>query len=190
MSAADQPAAGAPPRRSIVLMGLRGSGKSTIGSTIAADIGLDFLDLDDATAEALGCATVRDAWETLGETVFRAAESFALAEALTGPARVIALGGGTPTAPGAADLLITAVHAGHAMVIYLDAPPEILRARLAADPATARASRPSLTGRDPLAEIEVVHASRDPLYRQLATHIIDASGDIAQVAQRLLAAAK
>jgi shikimate kinase len=166
-------------------MGLRGSGKSTIGRRLAAELGMDFLDLDDATAAALGCPTVRDAWQTLGEPVFRAAESYTLAEALTGPPRIIALGGGTPTAPGASDLLLTAAREAHAIIIYLNAPPDTLRARLAADPATTHATRPSLTGRDPLDEIEEVHARRHPLYHQLATHIIDAQGHIADVIARL-----
>ena len=92
------------------------------------------------------------------------------AQTLEGDGRVVALGGGTPTAPGAADLLRTARDARRAIIVYLTAEADTLRTRLAAGD---MADRPSLTGADPRAEIEAVLARRDPLYRDLATEVIE-----------------
>lgn len=153
----------------IILLGLRASGKTTLGPPLAARLGCPFTDLDDRTLALLHCATASEAFRTHGEPAFRAAEVRALRETLSHPRQVIALGGGTPTAPGAADLLRDAARAG-AVLIYLHAPPAALRDRLRG---TDMANRPGLLGTDPLAEIEALYAARDPLYRALATHTLD-----------------
>lgn len=155
----------------LVLMGLRGSGKTTLGALAAARLGLPFVDLDDRTRALLGAASVAEAWRTRGEPAFREAEARALAAALAGPVSVIALGGGTPTAPGAADLL----RQGRANIVYLRADASTLRARLAST-IDSDANRPSLTGGDPLREIEAVLAQRDPLYIGLARHVVEIAG--------------
>ncbi len=153
----------------IVLMGLRGSGKSTVGRLVADRIDVPFLDLDDRTAERLGVASPAEAIDTLGFDAFRRAEAGALRESLeTGPL-VLALGGGTPTAPGAADRLGAHTAAG-GRLIYLHAPPDVLRRRLAG---TDTRTRPSLTGGDTLDEIDAVYLRRDPLYRELCTELIE-----------------
>ena len=157
-----------------MLLGLRGAGKSTLGPMIGARAGLPFVDLDDRTRESLGHATVADAWRTLGEPAFRDAEVRALRAALNDPVCVLALGGGTPTAPGAADVLRTAARARRITIMYLHAPPDALRARLR----EGDANRPSLTGQGVLDEINAVYRARDPLYRSLATHIVDATTPI------------
>lgn len=154
-------------------MGLRGSGKTTVGRLAAARLGLAFIDLDDATSAALGAATVADAFRAAGEKAFRAAETGALSRALAGDGRVVALGGGTPTAPGAADLLRRERDAGRARLIYLWADAQTLRTRLAA---TDLSQRPSLTGADPLTEIDAMLARRDPLLRELADEVVDTVG--------------
>lgn len=146
-------------------MGLRGSGKSTIGRLVAAALGRTFIDLDDVTPGVLGAASVREAWDRHGQEAFRRAEVIALSSVLQGDGRVVALGGGTPTAPMAADLIDDERRAGRCVTIYLAATAVTLRARLAGDD---NAHRPSLTGRDPLTEIEDVLAARDPLYTRLA----------------------
>jgi 3-dehydroquinate synthase len=152
----------------VLLIGLRGSGKTSAGAIAARRLGLPFLDLDDATRALLNAPTVAHAWHAHGEPAFRAAEVRALGEALRMPPRVIALGGGTPTAPGAADL----IRAADALVIYLRADAEALRQRLR-DSIASDPDRPSLTGADPLAEIDQVLARRDPLYVSLASHVVD-----------------
>ncbi len=157
----------------LVLIGLRGSGKSTIGRLVASRAGAAFVDLDELTSRLLGGGEVAEIWARVGEPGFRDGEARALRDlnldARGGP-RVIALGGGTPTAPGAAELLESASRAGAVTLVYLRAAPGVLRARLGA---TDVASRPSLTGAGTLREIEAVFAARDPLYRRLATLVLE-----------------
>ena len=154
----------------VALIGLRGSGKSSVGALLAAALGRPFVDLDDVTCALLDAPTVAEAWQTRGVAAFRLAESAALRQVLAKPGQIISLGGGTPTAPGAADTLRAATRDGAAVVIYLRASSEVLRDRLAAcDPDL----RPPLTGSDPLSEIEIVLARRDPLYLSLCDHVIE-----------------
>lgn len=157
---------------SLVLIGLRGSGKSTLGRLAAQRLGRAFIDLDDRTAARLGHASVANAWAAAGEPAFRAAEVEALPEALRTSNLVLALGGGTPTAPGAEALLRDAQSRGEIVIVYLRCTPAELRARLLAAGGPG-ANRPSLTGRDPLDEIEEVYARRDGLYRGLAGRVIE-----------------
>ena len=144
-----------------------------------------FVDLDDQTAAALGEQTAGEALGRHGLAAFRSAEAVALADALTNPNQVLALGGGTPTAPGAAALLREHRAAGSIHIVYLAVDAATLRSRLAADPTL----RPSLTGAGTVNEVESMLAERDPLYRQLADIIIDAgSGTASQIADRIRAA--
>lgn len=151
-------------------MGLRGSGKSTVGRALARARGAPFVDLDDLTAAALHAATPGEAFRASGEAAFREAEARALGVVFGRSPCVIALGGGTPTAPGAADLLRAARAGRMAFIVYLRASAAALRARLAHDDPAAR---PSLTGRGTLEEIEQVAAARGPLYASLADLTID-----------------
>lgn len=160
----------------LVLMGLRGSGKTSLCKALELRTGAACIDLDDRTRAAMGVATVAEAFASQGQAAFRAAEVEALRAAFDelrpgegrgepAPAEgIIALGGGTPTAEGAVGVLRQAQSAGRGLLVYLRATPETLRSRLAAPDA----DRPSLTGADTVAEIEAVFAQRDPLYRRLA----------------------
>lgn len=160
------------PDPNLLLIGLRGSGKTTIGRALAAQQRRTFLDLDDATAAFLHCGSVAEAWQRHGEPAFRDAESLALSAALHDEGIIIALGGGTPTAPGAAQLIEQARRERRCVVAYLRCTPSELRHRLAALDDDALSNRPSLTGAHPLDEIEQVFAARDPLYRELASREI------------------
>lgn len=156
----------------VVLMGLRASGKTTLGRALAACLGREFVDLDDRTLARLGDATITDAFRRAGEPAFRAAEADALRAALDERAIVLALGGGTPTAPGAETALRGAQAGGLAWICYLRCEPDALRRRLR-DAGGAGTGRPSLTGADPLDEIERVYDARDPLYRALADVVVE-----------------
>jgi shikimate kinase len=174
----------------VLLIGLRGAGKTTVGRLAAAKLGWKFVDLDDRTpVEVMAQATagagapaaeqpppsVAEVWQAYGEAVFRAAEVRALKRVLEGDQQVVALGGGTPMAPGAAELLRQAGGAGGGVVrvVYLRAQPDVLAARLAAGGEAAVAARPSLTGSGVVEEIPRVFTQRDPVYRQLAGVVID-----------------
>ncbi len=161
-----------PLRSHIVLMGLRGSGKSTLARALAHALAVPAIDLDDAVAHAAGAAGPGAAFRALGQARFRDLESALLTEHLARPPFVLALGGGTPTAPGAATALERAARAG-ALVVYLRATPATLRSRLAG---TDLAARPSLTGAGVVEEIEAVFAARDPVYRGLAGLVLESDG--------------
>lgn len=156
--------------RHLLLMGLRGSGKTSLAPRIAAAVRAPWVDLDTRTREALHSESIIKAWQVHGEAGFRAAEADALARVLTESPSVIALGGGTPTAPGAVELLRSATTAGSTL-IYLRVSPESLARRLAAQ---GGSDRPSLTGRGVVEEIAEVFAARDPLYSSLATGVVEA----------------
>ncbi len=161
----------------ILLIGLRGSGKSTVGAMVAAALGRPFVDLDPLTAGVLGFAAPGDALRTLGEPAFRDGEHQALAQVLVGPPAVVALGGGTPTHEPCAELIRALTSDGRVRVLYLRASPAVLRARLSA---TDLSTRPGLLGGDPLAEIEALHTRRDPLYLGLAQGVVAVDGQRAE----------
>ena len=152
-----------PPK--IVLMGLRASGKTTLGRALAARLEVGFIDLDEVTAVRLGTPTAGEGLRARGEAAFRAAEVLALEDALRTDG-VLALGGGTPTAPGAAAQL----EACTSPVVYLHASAGELRDRLAA---SDQGARPALTDAGTVGEVDAVYAQRDPLFRELADAIVD-----------------
>lgn len=172
---------------SLVLMGLRGSGKSTIGRALADRSGRRFIDLDDETKQYLGAGTIAELFARFGEERFRKAEYRALvnqAFPMTTLGPVVALGGGTPTAPMAADFLRSARSRGLGRIVYLRATPTTLRGRLAT---ADNRDRPSLTGAGMLEEIDGLFAERDPLYWSLADEVIEVDGlETEDVTARLL----
>ncbi|MEM0915633.1 MAG: shikimate kinase [Planctomycetota bacterium] len=157
---------------SVVLIGYRGSGKSTVGRALAERLGMRFVDLDDEVCARFGGATVAEIWADPGEPAFRAAECDAVEALLTEPGVVIALGGGTPMQPVAAD----AIRRSSALKVYLQASAEELDSRTRADPASVD-HRPALTAAGGgLDEVRAVLAEREPTYRALADREIDTSG--------------
>ncbi|MBT5036981.1 MAG: shikimate kinase [Rhodospirillaceae bacterium] len=82
-----------PLERSIVLVGLMGSGKSAIGRRLAARIGMDFVDADSEIEEAAGLS-INDIFEVHGEAAFRDGERRVIARLLSKPAHILATGGG------------------------------------------------------------------------------------------------
>ncbi len=157
------------PRGAIILMGLRAAGKSTVGAVVARRAGLLLVEIDDRAARRMNAPDAATAIRRDGLPAFREAEAACLEAALTEQGgSVICLGGGTPTAPGAADQLRAACPP--ARLVYLRATPATLRRRLES---TDLSTRPSLTGKHPLEEIGAVFAERDPLYLALADTVID-----------------
>jgi shikimate kinase len=82
-----------PLAKPIVLVGLMGAGKSTVGRRLATALGVDLVDSDNEIAEAAGCS-ISEIFETYGETMFRDLEKRVILRLLSGPPCVIATGGG------------------------------------------------------------------------------------------------
>jgi len=171
----------------IVLIGPRGSGKTTLGKLLSARLGRPFVDLDERVLADLGRATVHEVWAGCGEPVWREAEAAALARTLQAGGKVgaggrtgqvIALGGGTPMIPAARDLLERARATRAALMIYLHCSAATLARRLRKAPG----DRPSLTGRAAADEIAAIVVQREPTYRALADIVCDMEHASAEVA--------
>lgn len=151
----------------VVLMGLRGSGKTTAGRSLASRLRWRFVDLDEEVAARSEESSIVDIFANRGEAYFRTLELEVLLDVLaTGDAAVIALGGGTPTAPGAAEALRAAAEEDRTTLIYLRYPPRVLVSRLSKEGGTD--DRPALLGEDVVGEVQAVYEARDPLYVELA----------------------
>ncbi len=157
-------------RTIIVLIGLRGSGKSSVGRALGARLARTVVDLDDRSAALLREKHAGDAIRKFGEGAFRRAELEAMMGALREEGAVLALGGGTPTAPGVEEMLVGAKKQGAVRVVYLRASEGTLRTRLAG---AENAHRPSLTGASVLDEIGVLLNLRDTLYKTLADVVVE-----------------
>lgn len=152
----------------VLLMGLRCSGKSTLAPVLAARLGFSSVEMDELVARDLGCASAGEAIAK-SEAEFRKTEALVLARVLKKDSCVISAGGGTPTAPDAPDLIRDAQDRGRLCVLYLRATAGELQRRMRLDTTL----RPSLTGRDPVAEVPQVFAKRDAMYESLADMTIE-----------------
>jgi shikimate kinase len=146
----------------VVLIGMMGSGKTTVGSRLARRLDRPFVD-SDVQVERRAARTVRQIFEEEGEAAFRALESEVLAEALASeePA-VIAAAGGTVLDP----LNRTRMREA-GTVVFLEAPPDSLAGRVGGDD-----HRP-LLGDDPASALRRIDAERRDLYRATAHAVID-----------------
>jgi shikimate kinase len=153
---------------SLVLMGYRGCGKTTVGRKLADRLWQKFVDTDDLVIASAG-KSIREIFKQDGEARFREMESDAVRDALGRVEHVIALGGGAVLHERNRQLLSTSNH----QRIYLRCDPRELLRRIESDPNTAD-NRPALTGHGGgLAEIESLLRTREPLYRQVMTGELD-----------------
>jgi len=146
----------------LALVGLPGSGKSTVGRQLARRLGLPFTDSDHAIEQRIGCS-IRSFFEREGETAFRDIEESVIDELMRAGRAVIATGGGAVLRAANRDCL----RAG-ASVIYLRSTPEEVYRRVRHDQ-----NRPLLQVDDPMERLRSLHAERDPLYRETAQFIIE-----------------
>lgn len=147
----------------IALVGLPGSGKSTIGRHLARRLQLELIDTDALIEKRLG-ETIRAFFEREGEERFRQVEHETLRDALTHPRRcVMATGGGIVLREDNRRLL-----ARGAIVVYLRSSPEDLARRLRHD-----RQRPLLQVAHPLAKLRELYRVRDPLYREVAHFTVE-----------------
>lgn len=147
----------------LVLVGMMGSGKTTVGRRVAQRLGRPFLD-SDAQVEARTGRTVAEIWRADGEPAFRKLETEALADALANEEpSVIAAAGGVVISDENRRLLKD--HAG--TVVWLRARPEILAGR-----ARHGTHRP-LLDEDPVGTMRRLEEARRPLYEEVADSVID-----------------
>jgi len=164
--AVEQQGRGGPVGRGhIVLIGLSGGGKSTVGRLLAVALDLPFYDTDALLAARAGMSV--PALVRADEAGFRAMEEDVLADALAAPVGVVATGGGTVLS-----LRNRALLSSHpaCRVVWLRAPVDVLAARLRSGKGE---DRPLLAGDDPAPRLAALAAQRDGLYRACADLIVD-----------------
>ena len=154
------------PKRSIALIGLRGSGKTTVGRILGERLGVETDDID-AIIERESGQTIAEIFAKEGEAGFRQREREAIARTVTRPPAVISVGGGAVLDKSNATAL-----AQVATIVWLTAPSGILWARISKDPTTPT-SRPPLTSLDGMAELEKLAKERSPIYERLADLVIE-----------------
>lgn len=151
--------------KSLVLIGLMGVGKSTIGQALAQCLGVDFIDSDTAI-EAEAQMPISSIFAQYGEDRFRVLEASVFEQILARPPAVIASGGGAFINPD-----IRRRIGDSAISLWLRATPETLAGRIG----SASDSRPLLDGTDTLATLTQLAETRYPIYAQ-ADSIIDTDG--------------
>lgn len=167
--------------RVLTLIGYRGCGKSTVAPVLAQQMGWKSVDADVELERRAG-KTIREIFATDGEPVFRQMEHDVLADLLGQENLIVAAGGGAVLRRENRDLMRAA-----GPVVWLSAPIDVLWERIHGDPST-RARRPNLTtvgGRD---EIVQLLLTREPLYGETATIVIDSGNrPVAEIVEEILA---
>jgi shikimate kinase len=153
-------------RRTIALVGLMGVGKSSVGRRLANALDLPFRDADTEVEAAAG-RSISDIFTDLGEAAFREGERRVIARLLDQPAHVLATGGGAFMHDQTRELIKS-----RAISVWLKADLDVLVRRV-----SRKDTRPLLAGKDPMAVLEELAASRYPIYGQ--ADVIVETGDAA-----------
>lgn len=144
------------------LIGLPGSGKSTVGRQLARRLQLPFFDSDHVIEQQIGCS-IREYFEREGEDRFRDVEESVVDQLSQRQHGVLSTGGG---------VVLRSINRKHlrerCQVVYLNSSPDELFRRLRYD-----VNRPLLQVADPVNRLRDLHALRDPLYRETAHFIIE-----------------
>jgi shikimate kinase len=166
----------APPsdERPIVLVGLMGAGKTTVGRRLARRLSLPFVDADEEIEAAAGLG-IAEIFERYGEAHFRDGERRVIARLVEGPRRVIAAGGGAFVDPETRALILE-----RCIAVWLDADVELLAERV-----SQRNHRPLLLGKDPLALLRTLAEERNPAYAQ--AHLSIRPGELKQTVEDIVA---
>lgn len=151
-------------RGPIVLIGMMGVGKSTVGRRLAARLGLDFADADEEIEKAAGM-TITEMFERYGEGYFRDGERRVIGRLMDGAPKVIATGGGAFMQEETRTLILE-----HATAIRLNADIDTL-----VDRVSRREGRPLLKGKDPRVVLTELAAIRNPVYALAPIHVKSAA---------------
>lgn len=151
--------------RPVVLVGLMGVGKSTVGRRLAKRLGLSFVDSDEEIEDAAG-RPAAEIFEQYGERDFRDGERRLVARLVEGEIRVIATGGGAYVDPRTRKLLNE-----RSITVWLDAPVDILAERT-----SRRDTRAQLRNGDPKAVLKKLADERRPSYAEAHIHVRSGDG--------------
>lgn len=156
----------------LVLIGYRGTGKSTVGQLLATRWGCALIDMDEEIERRAGMS-IAEIFAAEDEAGFRRREVEVARDVSRLDQHVIAAGGGAVVNPANRQLL-----RGSGRVVWLRASAESIHARIAGD-ATTAARRPNLTASGGLDEVERLLAERTPIYQDAADLVIDTEGKTA-----------
>ncbi len=162
-------------QKPVVLVGMMGTGKTTIGRRLAPRVGLPFFDSDAEIEKAAGM-TVSELFEAHGEESFRDGEARVIKRLLEGPPHVLATGGGAVTHPDTRALI-----KDHTISVWLRADVETLARR-----ATRRDTRPLLRTSDPAATLTRLAKEREPFYAEAHIHADSQPGPHEQTVSLIL----
>lgn len=143
------------PERTIVLVGMMGAGKSSVGRKLATRLSLPFFD-SDAEIETAARMTIPQFFEQYGEIEFRKGERRVIARLLDGPVHILSAGGGAFIDPETRALI-----QGKALSVWLKADLDTLVER-----ATRRDNRPLLKGGDPHQKMTEILSRRESIYAE------------------------
>ena len=163
--------------RPVVLVGLMGVGKSTVGRRLARRLGLPFVDSDAEIEDAAGYPAA-EIFERFGERDFRDGERRLVARLVDGEIRVIATGGGAYIDPTTRQLLNE-----RAITIWLDAPVDILAERT-----SRRDTRAQLRNGDPKSVLQKLADERRPSYAEAHIHVRSGEGAHRDVVEAIVQA--
>jgi len=165
------------PRRTIVLVGLMGAGKTKIGRRLAIRLGLPFFDSDQEIEAAAG-ETIEEIFANRGERAFREGERRVIARLLTNPVHVLATGGGAFIDP-----LTRAAVRRRGVSLWLRADLDVLTQRV-----SRRHDRPLLNAGDPRAILAQLIERRHPIYGEADITIDSGEGSPEATVNRGIAA--
>ena len=161
--------------RPVVLVGMMGVGKSTVGRKLAALLGLGFRDADDEIEEAAQMS-VTEIFERFGEDYFRDGERRVIARLMEGGPKVIATGGGAFVQEETRKLILE-----RGIAVWLDSDVDTLVERVG-----RKDTRPLLRGGDPHEIVARLKAEREPFYAEAPIHIFSNSGPHGEAVTRIV----
>ena len=151
--------------RPVVLVGMMGVGKSTVGKKLAALLQLPFFDADDEI-EAAAQLSISEIFDQFGESYFRDGERRVIARLMDKGPAVVATGGGAFIQDETRELVLE-----KSVSIWLDSDEETLVERV-----TRKDTRPLLRGGNPRDIVSRLKQEREPYYRKAALHVVSDSG--------------
>lgn len=158
----------------LYLVGFMGTGKSAVGRSVAKRLGYTFIDSDQAIEEAEG-RSIREVFESDGETAFREMERRFVDEGHPGECCVVSCGGGLIAQPGMLERVRT-----KGPVVCLLASPETILERV-----KGSGKRPLLNVENPLARIQELLGEREPIYKKAGTEVLTDGRTISDVASHV-----